>query len=74
MEWISIKNGLLTEGQVVDLWISKNGMEYRETDFEFISSIDFHNIPGFRKKMINEIVYFLEDNCVTHYMIIKKPN
>lgn len=73
MNWISIKNNLPLEGQLVDLWVSKNGIEYRETDFEFISFIDFHKIPGFRKKSINEIIYFLEDGLVTHYMILEQP-
>lgn len=74
MEWISIKDKLPLEGQVVDLWIFKNGTEYRETDFEYVLSLDFHKIPGFRNKSINEIVYYLEDGFVTHYMLIEKPN
>ena len=64
MAWISIKEKLPEDKQKVDIWVEKNGEWFREVDCEFIKSIDFHKIPGFRKISMHEIVYYLEDNCV----------
>ena len=76
-DWISVKDELPKDEQVIDVWMSEyKSKNKREIDVIFYrkySGIDFRKNFFFQWNFENETTIFLEENKISHWMTRPEP-
>ncbi len=77
MEWISVKDELPEDEQVIDVWMPEIKKKNKRLEniifYKRYSLLDYRKNFFFQWNFNNETTIFLEENRITHWMPLPKP-